>query len=148
MGLPEGNGRPCRPGKVVVGVGDKFLDRFGCAVGSGDHDADVPERGCVSSMEPADPQPREGDSLVVAERLGQKITISKAEKVARLVMRLDDRMVNLDEPVSVEQGGKVLYTGRPQRTMRTLVETLADRGDPRLMFDAELAVDLQGPAPQ
>ena len=90
----------------------------------------------------------EGDSLVVAERLGQKITISKAEKVARLVVRLDDRMVNLDEPVSVEQGGKVLYTGRPQRTMRTLVETLADRGDPRLMFDAELAVDLQGPAPQ
>ncbi len=81
-------------------------------------------------------------SLVVAERKGQKITVSKVEKVGRLVVRLDDRMADLDQPVTVEQDGRRLFSGKPVRTIRTLVQTLADRGDPRLMFDAEVEVDV------
>ena len=57
-------------------------------------------------------------------------------------MRLDDRMLNLDQPVTVERDGKTLYSGKPERTIGTMVQTLADRGDPKLMFDAEVEVDL------
>ena len=84
----------------------------------------------------------EGGSLVVAERKGQIISIKKVEKVGRLVVRLDDRMADMDQPVTVEQDGKTLFLGKPSRTIQTLVQTLADRGDPRLMFDAEVEVDL------
>ena len=82
----------------------------------------------------------EGGSLVVAERKGQKVTVNKVEKVGRLVVCLDDRMMDLDQPVTVEQDGRTLFSGKPSRTIGTLVRTLADRGDPKLMFDAEVEV--------
>ena len=84
----------------------------------------------------------EGDALVVAERKSQKVTVNKVEKVGRLVVRLDDRMMDLDQPVTVEQDGRTLFSGKPIRTIRTLVQTLADRGDPKLMFDAEVEVNV------
>ncbi len=84
-------------------------------------------------------------ALVIAQRKGQKITLIQVEKVGRLVVRLDDRMMDLDQPATVEQGGTTLYSRKPDRTIRTLVQTLADRGDPKLMFDAEVEVEL---APQ
>ena len=64
------------------------------------------------------------------------------EKVGRLFVRLDDRMMDLDRPVTVTHDGKALFTGTPARTIAVLVRTLAGRGDPKLMFDAEVAVDL------
>ena len=60
----------------------------------------------------------------------------------RLFLRLDDRMADLDQPVTVKYQGKSLFAGRPQRTIATMIKTLAGRGDPRLMFDAEVVVDL------
>ncbi len=85
-------------------------------------------------------------ALVVAERKGQKVTVNKVEKVSRLLVRLDDRMMDLDLPVAVEKDGRTLFSGKPIRTIRTLVQTLADRGDPKLMFDAEVEVDVANSA--
>lgn len=85
-----------------------------------------------------------GGSLVVAERVANKITITKAEDVERLVIRLDDRMIPFQGPVVVEQAGKILHSAPVTRTIATLAKTLADRGDPKLMFDAEVEVTLAG----
>ena len=85
-----------------------------------------------------------GGSLVVAERAANKITITKAEDVERLVIRLDDRMIPFQGPVVVEQAGKILHSAPVTRTIATLAKTLADRGDPKLMFDAEVEVTLAG----
>ena len=85
-----------------------------------------------------------GGSLVVAERVANKITITKAEDVERLVIRLDDRMIPFQGPVVVEQAGKILHSAPVTRTIATLAKTLADRGDPKLMFDAEVEVILAG----
>jgi hypothetical protein len=82
------------------------------------------------------------DSLVVAERNGQKIEITSAEKVGKLMIRLDDRTADLDKPVTVTHSGKELFAGTPTRTIGVLVKTLVGRGDPRLMFDAEIGVEL------
>jgi hypothetical protein len=85
-----------------------------------------------------------GGSLVVVERAANKITITKAEDVERLVIRLDDRMIPFQGPVVVEQAGKILHSAPVTRTIATLAKTLADRGDPKLMFDAEVEVILAG----
>lgn len=82
------------------------------------------------------------DSLVVADHKGQTIAISKAEKITTLLVRLDDRMADLDQSVTVTMNGKTLFSGPPSRTIGTMIATLAGRGDPKLIFDAEIAVSL------
>lgn len=83
-----------------------------------------------------------GDSLVIAKRSGQIIEITCTEKIDKLVIHLDDRMVNLDEPVKVVQDGKELFAGTPPRTIGAMMRTLAGRGDRDLVFDAEIEVGL------
>jgi hypothetical protein len=82
------------------------------------------------------------DSLVIAQRHGQTVEITAAEKLAKLLVRFDDRMVDLDKRITITYAGKKLFAGRPARTIEVLCKTLAGRGDPKLMFDAEVAVEL------
>jgi hypothetical protein len=51
-------------------------------------------------------------------------------------------MVNLDQPVTVKMGGKELFKGVAKRTVKTLKQTLDERGDPMLVFDAAVAVKI------
>lgn len=83
-----------------------------------------------------------GDSLVIATRTGNTIDIATAEKVAKLLVRLDDRMVDMGRPVTITHGGKELYKGVPSRTIGTMVRTLVGRGDPGLVFDGEVSVEI------
>jgi hypothetical protein len=85
-------------------------------------------------------------ALVTARRDQQSVEIETAEQIDKLLVRLDDRMANLDEDVAIRRGDKLLLQARPRRTVATLVRTLVGRGDKDLMFSAELAVDL-APAP-
>jgi poly(3-hydroxybutyrate) depolymerase len=82
------------------------------------------------------------DSLVAAKRDGQSVHITSAEKVVQLLIRFDDRTADLDKPITVTHAGKNLFAGTPARTIDTLCKTLVGRGDPKLMFDAEVAVEL------
>jgi hypothetical protein len=82
------------------------------------------------------------DSLVTAQREGQKIEITAAENVATLLIRLDDRMADLDKPVTVTYAGKELFAGTTGRTVGVMIKTLAGRGDLKLMFDTEVRVVL------
>ena len=79
-------------------------------------------------------------SLVVATRAGQVIDISKTEKVSKLLIRLDDRMADLDRPIEVRYAGKTLFKGTAPRTVATMLRTLAGRGDPDLIFTGEVEV--------
>src|SRR5262249_50741265 len=74
--------------------------------------------------------PREGknDRRVAARRNGQRVEITTVEKVGKLFVRLDDRMADLDKSVTVTHDGKELFTGTANRTIGTLVKTLAGRG--------------------
>jgi poly(3-hydroxybutyrate) depolymerase len=83
------------------------------------------------------------DSLVIAQRHGQVVEITSAEKVAKLLVRFDDRMVDLDQPITITRAGKNLFTGTAARTIEVLCKTLVGRGDPRLMFDAEVVVEFR-----
>jgi hypothetical protein len=81
-------------------------------------------------------------AFATVERSKQTIEIKTAEKIETLLIRLDDRMLDLDQPLKVTYGGKTLFEGRPHRTIATLIHTLDKRGDPKLMFDAEVEFKL------
>jgi hypothetical protein len=88
------------------------------------------------------PKEAKGDSLVTAQRSGQTVTITIAERIDTLLIRLDDRMLDLDKPVKVVRDGKTLFAGTPPRTVGVMVKTLTGRGDPKLVFDAVVSVNL------
>jgi transglutaminase-like putative cysteine protease/predicted esterase len=90
------------------------------------------------------PKDAKGDSLLIASRSGQTVDITSAEKVSKLLVRFDDRTADLDKPVVVKQNGKTLYEGPAPRTISTLLKTLTGRGDPGLLFDAEIEVTVEG----
>ncbi len=84
-----------------------------------------------------------GDSLVVAKRDKQAVDVVTAEKVEKLIVRFDDRFADLDKPVKVSKGGKELFAGEVSRTVAVLAKTLTGRGDPGLVFDAEVEVTIK-----
>lgn len=89
------------------------------------------------------PGSAKGGAVVIARRFGQTVDITQADGVSKLIVRFDDRMQDLDQPVTVTHKGKVLFSGVVPRTAGTLAKTLADRGDPRLMYDAEVTVEIK-----
>src|SRR5690606_37859840 len=78
---------------------------------------------------------------VVATRTGQTIRV-EAEGVRTLLVRLSDALVDLDQPVTIEAGSTTLFSGPVFRTIGTLAKTLAERGDPALVYSAEVTVEL------
>ncbi|HEX4588903.1 MAG TPA: hypothetical protein VH120_03180 [Gemmataceae bacterium] len=82
------------------------------------------------------------DSLVIADRKAQTVEITTAEKVDKLIVRFDDRMADLDQPVTVKQNGMVLFNGTLPRTIGATVKTLDGYGDRKLVFSAETEVGL------
>ena len=87
---------------------------------------------------PAD-APRSG-GIIDARIDGQVIEILRAEGIETLLIRLDDRMIDGDRPVTIRFGDRVLHDGSVTRSIKTLALTLADRGDPELLFPCEIAV--------
>ena len=81
---------------------------------------------------------------VVASREGQEIDV-QSQDVTRLTVRLNDDLFDLDQPVSVTSGDKVLFQGSVSRTIGVLAKTLAERGDPKGVFSGEVSVDLPAP---
>jgi hypothetical protein len=88
-----------------------------------------------------------GGQLVVATRDGQHIEIEKAEEVTTLTIRLNDQMLDLDKPVVITFSGKEIFKGKAPRTIENLASTLARRGDPDLVFPANLTVKLDPTSP-
>lgn len=82
---------------------------------------------------------------------GNKIIVEVADNVidvkecnyTAMTFLLNDEIVNLDEPVTVKRGDKVLYKGKLLRRQSCLVKTLKERNDPRYMFDCELTVAME-----
>ena len=79
---------------------------------------------------------------IVVERAGQTIRIIEDGGTDSLRIRLDDLMLDLDQDVIVEHGGRELFRGRVPRTLATMHTTLDERGDPRGIFSAEVVVTI------
>jgi poly(3-hydroxybutyrate) depolymerase len=91
----------------------------------------------------AEPGSIAGGDEVEAERRDQQIDIKRLAGNAKLLVRLNDAMLDLDQPVIVTMDGKEVARQTLTRTIGTLAKTLAERGDPELVFSAEVAVPNQ-----
>ena len=87
----------------------------------------------------AAPEPKAG-ARVVASRSGNAISIDEADGVESLRIRLDDRMCNLDEPVTVMWRGREAFRGTAPRTIAAMARCLGERSDPSSIFVAEIPV--------
>ncbi|MBN2191323.1 MAG: hypothetical protein JW751_00785 [Polyangiaceae bacterium] len=77
---------------------------------------------------------------VRATLTGQRIAL-QTTGISRVKIRLSDDMLDLSQPVTVSANGTDAFTGPVTRTIATLVATLAERGDPRLVFSGEITVE-------
>jgi hypothetical protein len=88
------------------------------------------------------------------EKAGAEITASfrrqqidlKSSGVKKLRVRLDDRMLDVDQTVTIMAGDKEVFQGTVPRTISTIFQTLSERGDPAATFSAELEVSLPADA--
>ncbi|RYD76270.1 MAG: hypothetical protein EOP84_17125 [Verrucomicrobiaceae bacterium] len=76
-------------------------------------------------------------ATITAERQGQQITLDTKD-TKQITVRLTDAMLDLDQPVIILQNGRQVFRSRATRTIASLWSTLAERGDPGLMFSAEV----------
>lgn len=81
---------------------------------------------------------------VIATRDGQTIRIEKSD-ATRMTILLSDEFVKLDEEVVVLSGGNELIRNVVPRTIRSLVETIRDRGGLSAAFSARLDVAIPQP---
>ena len=73
---------------------------------------------------------------------GQSITISDVKKIKKLIIRLNDNLINLDLPIKVLYKGKILFSGRVSRNVNTIAKTLKERYDKKGVYSAEIKVTL------
>ncbi|MCP4377279.1 MAG: hypothetical protein GY794_14020 [bacterium] len=78
-------------------------------------------------------------TVVRAKRRGQTIDL-QTDKTSQLIIRLNDKMLDLDKLVTVTSKGKILHEARFVRTIGTLAKTIAQRGDPSSIFSAEIII--------
>ncbi len=79
-----------------------------------------------------------GRSTTTARLSGQEIQL---EGEGPLTVRLDDNMLSLDSEVVVIHNGEEVHRGVVPRMIRTIARTLAERGDPRGVYTAEVVVE-------
>ena len=85
-------------------------------------------------------EPKAG-SEVVASYGGQRIEVGSRD-VARVRVRINDRMMDLDKPVTIMGGSKRAFGGIVPRTIGTLSRTLDEYGDPAAVFSAEVEISI------
>ena len=69
------------------------------------------------------------------------VTIEKSD-YSKVTVYLNDTLVNLDKPVKIVSGEKVLFEGILKRTPQNMLSTLNARGDLSYIFPALIEVKL------
>ena len=97
--------------------------------------------------------------LVITEmRTGQRIDITATTDAASkgntataarqpaeggtLLLRLDDSMLDLDQPIEIVVNGETRPAATARRSLATIARTMEERWDPRGVYFAEIAVPL------
>lgn len=80
---------------------------------------------------------------IEASCAANRITVKASTRVTELAVWLDGRLVDFEKPVTLDFNGHV-STQRLQPSLRTLCETMAQRGDPGLAFAVRVPVVADG----
>ena len=79
---------------------------------------------------------------VTAVVAGNTITIDKCD-YSSLTLSINDKMMNLDLPVTVNYQGKTLFKGKVKRQKTIMHSTLYARNDPAYIFPVQIQVKIQ-----
>ena len=83
--------------------------------------------------------------LAIVSHAGQAFTVDKVGGgLKTLSILLNDKLVDLDQPITIKMGDQTLFAGPAKRTIAEMDHTLADRGDPDLIFSAVETVGVGG----
>jgi hypothetical protein len=77
------------------------------------------------------------------DKNGNTFTIVRND-YATLYLNLNDRMVDLDQPVIVMRGGQQIFNGKVSRKSERIVLSIEERGDRDYIFSAVLRVTANG----
>jgi len=83
--------------------------------------------------------PVDTKTIVSARIAGQTITLESPSS-GNVLLRLSDVLLNLDEPVRVVANGKAIYDGKVPRQLATILNSLDERADPKLVATAVLPI--------
>lgn len=84
---------------------------------------------------------RKKGAIVTAVQKDQTITI-KSETVSVIEVRLSDKLIDLDQPVTIKSGDKKMFQGKLKRTIANIDLSLGERFDPASIFTARVKVEL------
>ena len=76
---------------------------------------------------------------IVATYKGNEVNIEKSY-ADTLMVRLNDKMMDLDNPVVLSYEGKEIFRGKVKRSLELIDKTVKERNDPGLIFSAELMI--------
>jgi len=88
-----------------------------------------------------DPKEIRERAEIVATRANNTIDI-QSKDADRVSIRFSDDMLNLEQPILITCGSTTLFQGMVTRTIGILAKTLAERGDPKAVFSAEVTVSI------
>jgi len=88
-----------------------------------------------------EPEQQKAGAFVSAAVQDQTVTVD-AEGLTRLIVHLDDRFLDLDQPLKIVAAGKTVYQGTLSRSIAALASTLLAGGDEYLCFPASVSVEL------
>lgn len=86
----------------------------------------------------------EGRQIVVTVE-GQMIVL-ETESVTRVQLRLNDTLLDLDQPVTVRFAESQLFSNEVPRTLWMMERSMNETGDPEMVWSAEIQIDIP-PAP-
>jgi len=75
---------------------------------------------------------------IVTTCVGQDVRIEEAPPNCRILVRLDDRLLDLDRPVRIFRHNQEVANALVPRTMRAIARMLSERADPTAALTAEL----------
>jgi poly(3-hydroxybutyrate) depolymerase len=81
-----------------------------------------------------------GNEAEVSYNKSKNEVIIHQNDYTSLTIYLNDEMINLDEAVNVYYGSNLLFSGKIDRTIKNLIESMEYRGDPYLAFPVKLQV--------
>jgi hypothetical protein len=82
---------------------------------------------------------RKAGTHVTATLSGQKLDVT-APGIDQLLIRWNDQMADLDQPITIQSGGRTVFEGHVIRTIETMARTLGERGDPKSVYCGEVEV--------
>lgn len=85
-----------------------------------------------------DAKNRKSGSTVVVQRNGQTIAVEQMDGINKLILRLNDQMFDLDQPLKLTGPDGKSQTVEARRTIRTIFRCLTERFDPASIYTAAI----------